>query len=80
MADDDDRCKSGNYTLCFNKIFNNSIFYLEVFEPPKAAGRRIDEDIGEKDEFGARDYTALTLKNDHANRPIWVVSAIKRIF
>jgi len=43
-----------------------------LFEPPKAAGRRIDEDIGEKDEFGARDYTALTLKNDHANRPIWV--------
>jgi DNA excision repair protein ERCC-3 len=43
-----------------------------VFEAPKSAHRKIDE-VGNEDEFGAKDYsTDLQLKQDHNNRPLWV--------
>lgn len=45
-----------------------------AFEAPKSAHRKIDEE-GEEDEFGAKDYSKdIQLKQDHANRPLWVGS------
>lgn len=42
-------------------------------EAPKAASRRIEE-YGEEDEFGAKDFSKdLILKQDNANRPLWIV-------
>lgn len=43
---------------------------------PDAAKKNVEaSDVGLEDEFGAKDYRKqLTLKNDYANRPLYVVN------
>lgn len=43
---------------------------------PSAAGKQVDESGTKVDEYGAKDYRLqMPLKDDHASRPLWVVSA-----
>lgn len=42
---------------------------------PSAAGKQVDESSTRLDEYGAKDYRLqMPLKDDHASRPLWVVS------
>lgn len=42
---------------------------------PSAAGKQVDEPGSKVDEYGAKDYRLqMPLKDDHASRPLWVVS------
>ncbi len=53
----------------------------QVSEAPKSASRQIDETADNEDEFGAKDFSKeLKLKNDHSNRPLWVVRDLRSCF